>query len=279
MTVKTILVCLTTKEHAPALLRAAVPLARRHGAHLVGLHTLEALEVYPGIAMHVTAEMFSAFNATQKEEAEAIKAIFDDHTANEDFVTEYRLIQAQSSTASDRMVESARAADLVIMAHGDRAVDRYDQRHAQSAVIKQSGRPVIVVPNDFDGTPIGSRILIGWSDTREAARAAHDVLPLAAPEAEITLLRVKTAVSDELKDADLLDLSTSLARHGHKVDVRHTETAGTGIPGVLLKTAFETGADLIATGAYGHSIAYDFAVGATTSALLKSAETPVLFSK
>ncbi|WP_050532736.1 universal stress protein, partial [Pseudaestuariivita atlantica] len=206
MTVKTILVCLTTKEHSPALLRAAVPLARQHGAHLVGLHTLEALEVYPGIAMHVTAEMFSAFNATQKEEAAAIKAIFDEHTSKEDFVSEYRLIQAQSKTASDRMVESARAADLVIMAHGDREVDRYDQRHAQSAVIKQSGRPVIVVPNDFDGPPIGSKILIGWSDTREAARAAHDVLPLAAEEAEITLLRVKTGASDELKDADLLDL-------------------------------------------------------------------------
>lgn len=279
MTVKTILVCLTTKEHSPALLRAAVPLARQHGAHLVGLHTLEALEVYPGIAMHVTAEMFSAFNATQKEEAEAIKSIFDEHASKEDFVSEYRLIQAQSKMASDRMVESARAADLVIMAHGDREVDRYDQRHAQSAVIKQSGRPVIVVPNDFDGSPIGSKILIGWSDTREAARAAHDVLPLTAETAEITLLRVKTSTSDELQDADLLDLSTALARHGHKVDVSHTETAGAGIPDVLLKTAFEMGADLIATGAYGHSTAYDFVVGATTSALLKSAETPVLFSK
>lgn len=279
MTIKTILACLTNKEHAPALLRAAVPLARRHGAHLIGLHTLEALEVYPGIAMHVSDEMFAAFNTDQKKEADAIKAIFDDHTAQEDFVSEYRLLKAQSRSASDRMTESARAADLILMAHGDRKVDRYDQRHAQSAVIRQSGRPVIVVPNAFDGPPIGSKILIGWSDTREASRAAHDILPLAADAAEITLLRVKTTASDEMKDADLLDLSTALARYGHKVNVRHTDTAGTAISDVLLKTAFETGADLVATGAFGHSSAYDFVVGATTSALLKSADMPVLFSK
>ena len=279
MTLKTILACLTTKEHAPALLKAAVPLARQHGAHLIGLHTLEALQVYPGIAMHVTADIYEAFNADQKQEAAAIKMIFDDHTKNEDFVSEYRLVKAQSDTASDRMVESARAADLVIMAHEDREVDRYDQRHAQSTVIRQSGRPVIVVPNDFDGPDIGSHILVGWSDTREAARAAHDLLALAKPEAQITLLRVKSSTSDEMKDADLLDLSAALARHGHKVDVRHTDCAGSAIADVLTKTAFEVGADLVATGAYGHSTAYDFVVGATTSALLKSANMPVLFSK
>lgn len=279
MTIKTILACLTTKEHAPALLRAAVPLARQHGAHLVGLHTLEALEVYPGIAMHVTADTFQSFNAEQHKEAAAIKAIFEDHVKAEDFVSEYRLVEAKSHTASDRMIESARAADLVLMAHEDQSVERYDQRHAQNAVIKGSGRPVIVVPNTYDGAAIGSNIVLGWSDTREAARAAHDALTIASPGAEVTVLRALTGPLDEMKDADLLDLSAALARHGCKVNVRHTDCVGGGIADVLLKTAFETGADLVATGAFGHSTAYDFVVGATTSVLLKTADIPVLFSK
>ncbi|MDJ0637746.1 MAG: universal stress protein [Paracoccaceae bacterium] len=279
MTIKTILACLTTKEHAPAIMRAAVPLARRHGAHLIGLHTLEALEVYPGIAMYVTADMFQVFHAEQNQQAAEIKSVFEEHTKNEDFVSEYRLLKAQSNTASDRMIESARAADLVIMAHEDREVDRYDQRHAQSAVIRQSGRPVIVVPHEFDGPEIGANIVIGWSNTREAARAAHDALTIVQPKAKITVLRAEKGTSDEMRDADALDLSTSLARHGHNVDLRHTEVAGSGIAEVLIKTAFETGADLVVTGAYGHSTAYDFVVGATTSALLKDASLPVMFSK
>lgn len=279
MQLKTILVCLTTKEHAATLMKVAVPLARRTGAHLIGLHTLEALEVYPGIAMHVPAESFRAFNASQQAEADAIEAIFNDHTRAEDFVSEYRLVQAQSNTASERMIESARAADLVIMAHEDKTADRFDQRRAQSDVIRQSGRPVIIVPLDYDGPEIGKKILLGWSDTREAARAAHDLLSVAEPQAEVVVLRVQPNASNEMRDSDLLDMTSAMARHGHKVELRHLSPDGQSIADVLVNAAFEQGCDLVATGAFGHSNAYDFVVGATSKALLRDARLPVLFSK
>ncbi|MEX0369166.1 MAG: universal stress protein, partial [Tateyamaria sp.] len=198
MTPKTILVCLTTQEHAATLLKVAVPLARRTGSHLIGLHTLEALEVYPGIAMHVPDTAFQTFHASQKDKAAEIEKIFDAHTKAEDFVSEYRLVQAQSTTAAERMIESARGADLVIMAHEDKAVDRYDQRRVQAEVIRQSGRPVIVVPLDYDGPEIGHKVLLGWSDTREAARAAHDMLGITVPGAEVVVLRVKSKDMNEM---------------------------------------------------------------------------------
>lgn len=279
MHLKTLLVCLTTPDHAATLMKVAVPLARKHGAHLIGLHTLEALEVYPGIAMHVDSKAFAAFNASQKDQAEAIRTVFNAATQNEDFVSEYRLLKAQSKTAADRLVESARAADLVIMSQADKAADRFDQHGAQRAVIQQSGRPVIVVPLGYDGPEIGRRLLLGWSDTREAARAAHDLIGVADHGADIILLRVRKGRADELRDADMIDLSATLARHGFSVDLRHLDRAGQSISDVLMDCAFETGADMIATGAYGHSTAYDFVVGATSQTLLRNARLPVLFSK
>jgi nucleotide-binding universal stress UspA family protein len=36
---------------------------------------------------------------------------------------------------------------------------------------------------------------------------------------------------------------------------------------------------MLATGAFGHSRAYDFVIGAATRALLNDAKLPVLFSK
>ena len=279
MSIKTILVCMTTKENAETLMKAAVPLARRHGAHLVGLHTLQALEIYPGVAIHVTADVYQQFNSGQQQEADAIQAVFEAYTENEDFISEWRLLKAQATMASERMVESARAADLVIMAHEDKKTDRYDQRRAQSAVIRQSGRPVIVIPMDYDGPEVGQNLLVGWSDTREAARAVHDALTLAGNASHFTLVRVTNRATDEMQDADILDVSTAISRHGHSVDVIQTEWHGSGITEELLKTAFEKGADLIVTGAFGHSAAYDFVVGATTSKLLKDANLPVLFSK
>lgn len=279
MGLKSILVCLTTPDHAETLMKVAVPLARKHEAHLIGLHTVEALVVYPGIAMHIPGPAFASFNESQKEQSAEIKAVFEKHTHNETFQSEYRLIRAEAVSANDRMVESARAADLVIMSHEDKLADRYDQRHAQVQVIRESGRPVIIVPLDYDGPELGNNIVMGWSDTREAARAAHDMLSLAEENAEVCVLRVGQGPKDGLKDVDGIDIVETLARHGLKATLQHRELNGKGVADVLNEVAFENGADMIVTGAFGHSKVYDFVIGATTHALLKDAKLPVMFSK
>lgn len=240
---------------------------------------MEALLVYPGIAMHIPESAFAAFNVSQKEETETIKKIFSQHTRNEDFVSEFRLNRAEAVSATDQMVECARAADLVIMAHDDKETDRYDQRHAQVQVIRESGRPVIVVPLNYDGPEIGANLLLGWSDTREAARAAYDMLGLADAGASLTVLRVGKAPQDALNDSDAIDIVEMFARHGLKTTLEHRVPMGHSIAEVLTKAAFEMGADLIVTGAFGHSMAYDFVLGATTHALLRDQKLPVLFSK
>ena len=278
MSPKTILICLTTPDHAETLMKVAVPLARKHGAHLTGLHTIEALVVYPGIAMHVPDSAFAAFNQSQKEEAAAIKEVFSQYTKNEDFISEFRLVRAESETASERMIESARAADLVIMAHEDTDSDRYDQRHAQTHVIRESGRPVIVVPLNYDGPEIGQNIVLGWSDTREAARAAHDLLGVADAGAQLTVLRVGNTAREATKDTTAIDMTEMFARHGVKPTLEHRNTAGQSVSEVLDSVAFEKGADLIVTGAFGHSKTYDLFIGATSYGLLRNQKIPVLFS-
>ena len=279
MRINTLLVSLTTHTHADTLMRLAVPLARAHNAHLIGLHTLQSVLIYPGIAMHIPEPAFSAFNESQREEAEQIKAVFTKHTANEDFPSEFRLVRAEDASAAERLVESARAADLVIMAHEDRENDRYDQRDSQARVIRESGRPVIVVPLGYEGDALGQNILLGWSDTREAARAAHDLLSIAAPGAAVTVLRVASPQQDALKDACGIALSEALSRHGMKTTLEQRDAGNKDIAEVLNQVAFEKGADLIVTGAFGHSKVYDFVIGATTYALLRDAQLPVMFSK
>lgn len=279
MTLKTILVCLTTPDHAETLMKQAVLLARKHDAHLIGLHTIEAMVIYPGIAVHIPDTVVNGFKEKQKADSEAIKAVFTKHTESEDFQSEFRLLRTNNPSAHDRIVESARAADLVIMAQADDEADRYDQHHAQAQVIRDSGRPVIVIPLGYDGPTIGDNIVLGWSDTREATRAAHDLVSVAGKTARLTVLRVGSAPKDALKDSDGIDITSMFARHGLKSTLEYREPESQTIAEVLNAVAFEQGADLIATGAFGHSRAYDFVIGATTYALLKDPQVPVLFSK
>lgn len=279
MTLKTILVCVTTKETVEDLMAVAVPLARAHGAHLIGLHTLEALVVYPGIAMHVPGSVYSQFNESQKAVASDLQHIFESHTKAEDFVSEWRVLQTGSLTASDCMIDSARGADLVIMAQEERRWDRADHAHAQDRVIQNSGRPVIVVPNGYRGPEIGNHLLLGWGNTREATRASRDLLTLARPGAQATVLSIDAHVQEELKDAPANAIAEMLSRHGLLVTVAHKQSHNNSVAETLNQHAFEIGADVIVTGAFGHSKAYDFVLGAATYELLRNSKLPVMFSK
>ena len=278
MAIKTLLACLTNKENAEAVMKCAVPLARAHGAHLVGLHTSETLLVYPSVAMHVPDMAFASFNESQNEEATVVEAIFRKHIDNEDFPSAWRHVKADVLTAAECMIESAHAADLVMMSNESNAHERSNQERAHVRVVRECGRPVIVVPPEFDGPPIGNSFVLGWSNTREAARAAHDLVAVAGEDCEISVVRVDGGGGDELADSQTVDLAEMFDRHGIRAQIFHKSRGGQNIASVLLKHAFEQGADLVAAGAFGHSRAYDFVIGAVTHSLLREAKLPVLFS-
>jgi nucleotide-binding universal stress UspA family protein len=276
MGAKTVLVCLFDEATAKAAIACAVQLARAQSAHLVGLHVLDALVVYPGTAMPMTSEVASAFDLGQRERAAAIKAIFDTLTEPEDFVAEWRLLQANTPSSADRMIDSARLADVVVMPNATAAEDI--DSHMQVRVIREAGRPVIVVPPDYDHDTLATRVVLGWSDTREAARAAHDLLLVVEPGAEVSVLRVTAGARDPLKDSALLELASLYDRHGLRAGTQIRAHDGEDVAEILTDHAFELGADLIVTGAFGHSRVYDFVLGAVTHGLLRSARVPVLFS-
>ncbi len=279
MTIRTILVCLTSAKNAPDLLQAASVIARRDNAHVVGLHTLESIVLYPGIAMYIPQETIEDFGKNQVREAKKIEKLFRDSMDKESFASEWRLMKADSVTASDRMIESARAADLVIMSQDGSGEQRFDHREAIEKVIKGSGRPVLMIPTGYNTDVIGDNILLGWSGTREATRAAHDLIAMAHKDTSISVLRVGENTLDELMDASANELAATYAHHGLKASVVHRTNQQGSIAKVLLHEAFELGADLLVTGAFGHSRTYDFVIGAATQELLNNTKIPVLFSK
>lgn len=280
MSVKTILVCLTTPTAAETLMVCATALARRHGAHLIGLHTMQAIMVYPDIAMHLPGPGFATFNEGQKKQAEDIKAIFDRFTAAEDFVAEWRLEKAESANAADNILDSARSADLVILSQANPKTDRPDHVDIQHDIIRDAGRPVLVVPCATKVETLGETILMGWSSTRESARAAHDAISLAVPGASTYLLTVATGSRlDRSTEASASDMAACLDRHGLQATLIERKLNDDTVAAILMREAFERGADMIVAGAFGHSRLYDFVIGAVTDELLEKMKVPVLFSK
>ena len=283
MSYKTILVCLTTEQAAERILPASCRLARAFGAHLIGVHTLEALVLYPGIflpgiALHYEDPRFPDFNRKVREQDARIKEIFDAHTANKGFVAEWRSLLAHSEHASDQLIRSAFRSDLVVAARPDPESERPHQIGAQHDLIMNSGRPVLLIPPDHGDKPIGSRVLLAWNATREAAVAARDALPFLSDADETFVLTIASerrhSISDILEGHEVAKM---LGRHGMEPDVIHTNQTEDSVGAQILQEAKNRNCDLIVMGAFGQSRLHSFFFGDATHFMLENANVPVLY--
>lgn len=277
MAPKTLALALHSEQAAEWLLPAAIELATQFQAHLFGLFPSREIPVYAGGYGGTDAGLIASLTEQSTQERDAVGTRFAEAMKAQDFASEFRGQEGMRTSVESFLLGNVRSADLVVAGRSEE-----DSPGAQAQllehVIRHSGRPVLVLPKAWRPGPVGHHLLIGWSDTREAARAAHDALALAAPVAAIDILHA--GGSDEEPGAGYRqDMAAAFDRLGHDVTVLE-RAAPTGNAGKMLMTvAVEGGADMIAVGAFGHSRVYDFVIGAVTHYLLDHADLPVLYSK
>lgn len=282
MTIGTIVTLLLSAQEAEWLAPQARELAGGLDAHLTAVHPRDTQIPYAGVgaAYGVMPLIEPELLDWQTAEAEAIERVFDAGAWASQERTEFRAQAPGPADARSWLLENIHAADLVILGRNDPRVIRQNGRRLQEAAIRDGGRPVLLLPEGAGFAAPARRVLIGWSATREAARAAHDVLSLAAPDAGIVILHVHDRVDTASQGPDgRHDLAAALNRLGHDVELLDRDAPAGETGEMLLRAAQETGAELVATGAFGHSRAYDFVIGAVTRHLLDHAEMPVLLSK
>lgn len=308
MALRDILVVLDASAQSETRLALALALARRHGAGLAGLcpHGLLAVpgpagepRPYPGplglqgIADVATASTMPLLGtgpepANQAELAERIGEEFREALAQASLRGTYETKVGPPAAAT---VQRAHTADLVILGQPDPDDPLAPTiRTVIEEVLLLSGRPVLVVPYAGHFPSVGKNVLIGWNETREAARATHDALALIEPGAKATLLTVHrgslTAAGAELPAAEA---ARHFARHGIEAQPAEAVPEGLGAPSyivrptpteadTLLNYASDLGADLLVVGGYGHSRAREFVLGGVTHSLLNTMTLPVLMS-
>ncbi|BDL40892.1 universal stress protein [Methylorubrum sp. GM97] len=173
-----------------------------------------------------------------------------------------------------RLAEQARLHDLAIL---DALVWTCDlDREAIETTLFKSGRPVIAVPPGHTGFA-GSRIIVSWDGSAQAARAANDAMPFlrAAEAVEIVSIGDAAEIRDSVPGAEF---APHLARHGVNVTVNNLPVSGS-IGETLRSQAGLFRADLIVMGAYRHSRARQFFFGGVTRSLLRSCPVPLFLSR
>ncbi|SFB82767.1 universal stress protein [Tropicimonas isoalkanivorans] len=274
MTIRTIALVLFDRAEAEWLVPLACETARAFDAHLIGVHPHRPVPVYFGPEGDLG--FMEAVRELRVAEVAEIEDLFSDTARRADIHAELRA-QPEASLASEAyMLSAVRGADLVVMASTGSEGPMSGNDGLARTLIRQAGRPVLVLPQGAGLAGAPERILVGWSDTREAARAAHDVLALAKPGAEIDLLSI--GEPDGPVDGRE-DFAAALDRLGFQATLVDREASLRERGETLLAVAEERGAQLVVSGAFGHSQFYDFVIGAVTNHLLEHTKLPVLLSK
>lgn len=254
------------------IVRIAAQLAERFASKLIGV---SAIPIRPpvvanGIVVNTVTdaeidEMTGRLNAKETWFRQTVGALPGaiDWRSELDFPTEF--LSSQS-----------RCADLVVLNPSRDFLGAYNSVDTAGVILK-SGRPVLIAPNEVQ-TMQADRVVIGWKDTREARRAVMDALPFLHEATRVTVAEICEQGDEKQARRGIDDVVQYLARHrvkGEPKVILHREGSSAA---QVLRLAKDEGADLVVTGAYGHSRLGEWVFGGVTQELLATSPVCCLMS-
>jgi nucleotide-binding universal stress UspA family protein len=278
MMLKDILVHVDYPEQSNGALEAAIHLARRFNAHLSGLHVTS---LFHYVAAHDVwvAGLWEECKDDLRTAAKRAQEQFEAATTRAGFLSDWHHVDGDPTYA---ILDYGRVVDLVVLGQPAENVPLITREISDKAPLAM-GRPVLFVPATGISGSLGKRVLVAWKNTREAARAVNDALPLLTQAEQVTVMAVdapdRAATGEDNQiDAPCADIARHLARHGVKTEAKRDTTSSQSAGERLLDVAQRQGADLIVMGAYGHSRLKEIVLGGVTRHMLTHATVPVLMS-
>jgi len=184
-----------------------------------------------------------------------------------------RVIEEPYAVARAELIDASRASDLVILPQS-KGVLSFEAGLVEG-VLFGSGRPVLVVPAEWERGRRLKHVVVAWDGGARSARAAGDALPLLAQAEEVEVVCV---AEESKRSVPGVELAEHLARHCKKVRLTDLPIAH-GDAGWTLRDHLDSvSADLLVMGAYAHARFMQFVFGGVTSQMLTCANLPVFYS-
>jgi nucleotide-binding universal stress UspA family protein len=260
MSIESVLVYLHARQNTEAVLDVAVAIARRHRAHLAGLH--------------VPARPSEADLAGVSDQPRAFERAF--RARAEKIQLSHSWESPQGAPEKVVALES-RCHDLLVIGRAAPGAEPAWPWHRDllERVLIKSGHALIAVPYQPSTRTVGDRVVVAWNGAREAARATEDAMPILEQARQAIVLTIDLRSGDALSVDHLVQL---LQRHGVNAETRGARSHGKAVGEVLLSQTQELRCDLLVMGGFGHSWTRDHLFGGPTYAVLKRLTVPVLLS-
>lgn len=272
MALKHLLVHVDSSPRAAERLELSAALAQRCGARLGGLFA-EGQTLGAGLVGRRSPERMA-------EAARAARAAFEARALAAGLqATWWSLEPAEDPVLLGQLPVCCRYVDLAVFGQHEAGQARLPESAVEQAIFL-GGRPVLVVPYAGSFPTVGRRILVGWNGSREAARAVNDALPLLEAAESVQVLAFQREPRGQPGGLPPLDLMAHLAAHGVAASYEPVliDPEGIDAADTMLNRSFDTGCDLIVTGAHAQQGLPGPRAAGSTRTLLSTMTTPVLLS-
>jgi nucleotide-binding universal stress UspA family protein len=273
MTIANVMAYVDVAQQAEGHVRVARSIAAKFGAVLTGV---SALAVKPGfVAEGVIIEETTADDLNEMKTNLAQKAKWFQEVVG--FPKERIEWRWDLEYPAVFLANEARSADLVVVKNArQQRDDPYRLLDPAEAVLRM-GRPAILVPEHVHDLR-ADRIVVGWKDAREARLAVRDALPLLSKAAQVTIVEICASTEQEQARGRVRDVVRYLGRHGVKCEMDFRVHLAEPAAFPLMRMAKDLDADLIVSGAYGHSRLGEWFFGGVTRSLLDEASCCLMMS-
>ena len=266
-------------------IESAASVAAALGAHISGLTFELDIKSPVGLYAHPVnvSGIIAAERAKSASNARDLIATFDGAAKRQGTMHEHTLEHCTPGELGRVLVLHARLRDFCIFPV---TAKDPEQRSLLEALIFESGRPVLLLPEETSRQLPSSfeTVAVAWDHSRSATRAVAYALPLLQPAKRVHVVTVVdekhlrehyifncVGIIDEnrLQRSDSgIELCKHLARHGVEVAFDQVHAKGRAIGDVLESHVAERNIDLLVIGAYGHSRLREFILGGATRSVL-----------
>lgn len=258
MAYKEIIVYLDPTPDSEVRLNFAAGLAASEGARLVG----------------VDACTDAAFEGDWRERAIGLADAFESAIKQAGVRGAMR---GADRTGKEALLRYAHLADLIIAPQSEPEARGLIVAGIPEDVLVGGGVPVLLIPSGWRPREVGESILIAWKPSREATRAVHDAMPFLVKAKKVTVFTFDPESDIYGDDPDLL--IKHLGEHGVAArPLRWPNTGELTAVDALFASLDSEEADLIVSGAYGHSRLIEGLFGGASHDLARQTLLPILMS-
>lgn len=276
MAINNILLAYNGSDSSNNALDAALAMQNAHDAHLTALLAHGPSQLKTNLKPWMVQTIVDTVRELEDEQYSEIEESF--YAKAQNLIEKNKLHWIhETGEASKTVADHARLYDITIVGRHDAMQSERHLALNPEQIALHSGRPVLVVPRNFNIVAFNHHAVIAWDGKRAAVRALADAMDLLCTRKRVTILTVES--TDDSPSDTGIDIKTALARHSITAEfVQIKKQSQQSTEQSLLQYCSEYQPGLLVMGAYENNRFLRKQNSKLTDSILKNSSIPVFMS-